>query len=397
MTNKIIRDIWMTWLLTLILVVVVLFISTNSDWLTVMAMLIISVVWSLKIVMLNKKNEIEKHTAVTDEQGNGIQSQSVSCFKNFVKVTDNEMPPLLESMDQLQGVISDANSKLQQSFSGLTTNADRQSHLIMEVLDQLRANDGSDDESLKFDKFAIETDQMLHEYVGLTVKVSDKSIEAAHKMQDMVDQMDTMFNLLGDVKYLADQTGLLALNASIEAARAGELGRGFSVVADEVRNLARKSGHLNEQIHKNVSLSRATLEETNSIVGQIASLDMKQALEAKENLDKMMAELEQVNRFVSSSLNASSTITAAIQSDVGRAVTALQYDDMATQLIDYVKLKMMSLDEGVNEIKPLLDQSDVAIIVQGINKLLLQQQEQKVVSQRVVSSTSMDHGDVELF
>ena len=397
MMNKIIRKIWPAWIVTLFVSAIIFITRTGDDWTSIILLLFVSAVWTIQIMIQSRviRDETQRHQ--DSEQNNDLKAQTISCIEDIISVSDLEIPPLLESMDQLQGVITDANNKLQQSFSGLTDNSSRQSQLIAEIIGQLRVDENTDDNALKFDRFAAETDQVLRGYVDLTVKVSDKSIDAAHKMQDMVDQMDMMFNLLEDVKYLADQTGLLALNASIEAARAGELGRGFAVVADEVRNLARKSGNLNEQIHKNVSLSRATLEDTNAIVGEIASLDMKHALEAKESIDKMMAELDQVNRFVSQSLNTSSMITESIQTDVGKAVTALQYDDMATQLIDFVKSRMLVLECGISSMQTLSAQGDVVALLQSISEALQQQKEGKAYSQRAVSSTSMEQGDVELF
>lgn len=206
-----------------------------------------------------------------------------------------------------------------------------------------------------------------------------------------------MFDLLDEVKYIADQTGMLALNASIEAARAGEYGRGFSVVANEVRNLADKSVKLNQQIHDNVTSSRMTLNETNNIVGQIASLEMTSALDAKDNLDNMIIELAQVSRFVANSLKSSSAITSAIQTDVGKAVMALQYDDMATQLVAHVKLWLTSLRDGMDSAQPLLAQGDVTAILQKVNSVLQKQIDEKPASRRAVSQASVDEGDIDLF
>jgi methyl-accepting chemotaxis protein len=291
--------------------------------------------------------------------------------------------------------------KLHQSFNGLTENSQQQSSLTIDIISHLHgaesdaSNDG--DAGLSFDKFASETATVLHDYVALTVKVSDKGIAAAHKMQDMIKQMEVTFNLLDSVRHIAEQTNLLALNASIEAARAGEMGRGFAVVAGEVRNLAEQSGGLNEQIHGHVKLSQATLKETNEIVGQIASLDMNQAIEAKEVLDEMMEEMEQRNRFISDSLNTSSSIAEAIKSDVGVAVMALQYEDMASQLIFHVKGRLEAFNEGINSTMPMLDQDDSQLILEKINDVILRQVEDKMSIQSAVSSSSVDEGDVELF
>lgn len=393
--NKVIWKTWPAWFITLVIALVIV-ITDPQKMGSVLAVIVVSMAWLLMILRLSNKFDLKFYVEKKDTGCNDIPAQVFECFNAVSLTTQQELPPLVESLNQVQSVISDANIKLQQSFNGLTDNSERQSNLTLDIIDQLQTNDDKDKTELKFDKFANETACVLRDYVDLTVNVSDKSIEAAHKMQDMVDQMDIMFNLLGDVKYLSDQTGLLSLNASIEAARAGEFGRGFSVVANEVRDLSKKSGNLNAEIHKHVSLSRSTLEETNDIVGQIASLDMNHALEAKDNLDRMMSELEQVNEFVSSSLSVSSQITGDIQTDVGRAITALQYEDMSSQLIAHVKSSLLGLKNQIDSLQPELDEDDIGNVLEMINGLL-KQYELKPVAQSAVSSTSMDQGEVELF
>lgn len=399
MIKKIILKTWPAWSVTLILAFAGVFLTDgNASGLLALAVLAVSGTWT--VLILKQFKDMVPTTA--EEQvihvDSDIEALMMQCLNNMVKASEHEMPPILESMDQMDGVVIDASTKLRQSFSGLTVNSERQGSLTLEIIDHLHVKDENDTDVLIFDKFATDTAEVLEGYVELTVKVSDKGIEAANKMLDMVGHMDTMFKLLKDVKYLADQTGLLALNASIEAARAGESGRGFAVVANEVRNLAEKSVHLNEQIHKNVSISRSTLDETNVLVGQIASLEMSGALDGKENLDKMIVQLEEVSHFVSDSLNASSGIASAIQSDVGQAVMALQFEDMSTQLNSHVKLWLTSIGEGIEQTRPLLEQGDLVTILTKINDVLEHQIENKPASHRAVAEqSSVDQGDVDLF
>ena len=388
--------IWHAWAVTLLIIVLAIILAAADAWGLIISLLIISAVWTITI------NQILKRTVANltkkQEEVSNINSKEklIECLENVNKIAGFEMPSLIDSLDQIYGVTLDAGSKLRGSFSGLTVNSEQQSQLTSNLAAQLRADDNEGSDALKFDKFIQEISEVLTDYVDLAVMVSDKSVAAAHKMYDMSEQMNMMFELLGSVKYLADQTGLLALNASIEAARAGDFGRGFSVVATEVKKLAEKSGELNEQIHDHVKLSKTTLGETNEIVGQIASLEMNKAIDATSNLNELMTELDDVNHFVSDSLNKSAIISESIKTDVGNATMALQFEDMSTQLIDHVKSRIERINDGIKSIDSILGEDNLFDILDHINVGLIQNIPENDIKS-AVASTSVDHGDAELF
>jgi len=393
--NKSSEQKWPVWFFSLLVAMAVIIVTDSV--VAGIAVVVVSVIWDI-ISQRQMKLALEYIQTKNNENYKvGVDELAKDCVEKLVASSEHEFPLLVGSMEQLLGVIGDASEKLHNSFNGLTEKSAQQNNLTLEIIDKLRAKDSEDVSTLIFEKFSRETASVIDEYVGLTVKVSDKSIAAANKASDMSKQMDVMFALLEQVKYLADQTGLLALNASIEAARAGELGRGFAVVADEVRNLAKKSAGLNDQIHHNVSNSKIILLDMNDLVGDIASLEMGHALDAKDNLEKMISDIDNVSRFVSKSLDVSSEVSASIQADVGNAVMALQFEDMSSQLIVHVKEWLENLGNGIDSVRPMLDKNDLNSILLEINNMLKKQIEHKPGLKSAVASGSVDEGDIELF
>ncbi|MFV7772012.1 methyl-accepting chemotaxis protein [Shewanella marisflavi] len=148
-------------------------------------------------------------------------------------------------------------------------------------------------------------EQTIEKIQALAVQLTD----SAEVVSELEKDSETIGSVLDVIRGIAEQTNLLALNAAIEAARAGEQGRGFAVVADEVRSLAMRTQESTEEI---AGIIQTLQSRTRSIV-QLMEATQKQGVESADQAASAGALLEQINTDVTNIMDMSTQIAAAIE------------------------------------------------------------------------------------
>jgi len=257
----------------------------------------------------------------------GMISQSLkdalSSIKSLIAKSKTISSSLASSSEQLSATTEEISRNLKsqtERASQIASAAEEMSQTVVDI-----AKNASN-----IAEVSVTTAGVAKEGKDMTIKTANeiKVIEGA------ISKLSEVINILGDrsrqigeivtvIKDIADQTNLLALNAAIEAARAGEQGRGFAVVADEVRKLAERTAKATDEIaemirgiQSEVDVAEGSMEDATKKVASGVELSQKAANILGQILGKAQ-ELQSMIQQIASATEEMSSVTDHITQDIG--------------------------------------------------------------------------------
>lgn len=257
----------------------------------------------------------------------------------------NALSDMSRSVATLANEVTNVSDQQSQAASGMAASVQQMTVSISHIADSAgSARDVSDESG----KLSAEGAKVIAEAVTEMRRIHESVQDTSHAIDDLGKKTETISTIMNVIKEVADQTNLLALNAAIEAARAGEQGRGFAVVADEVRKLAERTSSATDEIARMIvdiqqssGQSQHTMDEAVSRVNNGLTL-AERGGETVGRIHTSADRVADVVNAISSALrqqNAASTDIARnvehiAQSASGNAHSARQVAEATTQMRD---------------------------------------------------------------
>ncbi|MBP7582083.1 MAG: hypothetical protein KA757_13840, partial [Vogesella sp.] len=185
------------------------------------------------------------------------------------------------------------------------------------------------------------------------LKLLDESVDKRNQLIERIGQLQAhtsqLRGMAESVSYIAGQTNLLALNAAIEAARAGEAGRGFAVVADEVRKLSMQSNDTGKSISTSVSQIVAELEATALRAQQLGEEEKLLMNDASGSVTEVIDTFQQITHELKDSQQQLAASGGQVRDEIQDVLVNLQFQDRISQILGHVMADMQRLEATLND------------------------------------------------
>ncbi|MFT2110583.1 methyl-accepting chemotaxis protein [Marinomonas sp. 2405UD68-3] len=279
-------------------------------------------------------------------------SESLRSTIENVKETANQVSV---SATELSVISSQTNKGAKQQFVDMEQVATAMNEMSATVSDVAQNAEDALNSVMTADGHVQEGNRVIENVTGSAKALSEEVNSISDVIQELTVETDKIATVLNVIGEIAEQTNLLALNAAIEAARAGEQGRGFAVVADEVRTLASRTQHSTSEIQEIISSLQQGAQRATSVMSlglekAHDTLDgVEHAGENFKNISQSVAEINDRSAVIASASSQQSSAANEIDRSLARINEAANESAKGAEQTSDASVKLKELAQSLQD------------------------------------------------
>ena len=284
-------------------------------------------------------------------------------FNSFIDKMQSSISEIVASVTQLttmSGQLSSTSAHSHQQVATQSTAISQTTEALTEMFTSVKhiaANaTQAADSATDADKEANKGGGIVSETIRGINQLSDELVDTAKIIHQLESYTNNVETILGTIRAIAEQTNLLALNAAIEAARAGEQGRGFAVVADEVRTLASRTQDSTQEINHVLEELQGAAKHAVSAMGRgtkMAEHCVHQSGSASDSLNEITAKvsfISNVNEQIAAATEQQHRTSELIQTYIDDIQSTAKNSLQTTKQLDTVSQSLCDITSGLGQV-----------------------------------------------
>jgi len=276
-------------------------------------------------------------------------NQMTQNIRNLISEVTNTSDVVVTQTSRVDDIAAQSSQSIELQSSEIEQVTTAVNEMTISVQEVARTTSEASDASIQVSNEANSGNQLVASSLE-SIKLLSTNIDHSVEMIDLLaKESDGISVVLDVIKGIADQTNLLALNAAIEAARAGEQGRGFAVVADEVRTLAQRTQQSTQEIEKIIQRLQSGVSDTSksmTISHENVGKSVTSSEEVGEALGRISSSAQSIVDFNALIVTATEEQTIVAQ-EIDQKIIAI--NDLTTQSAEGAKDTVESLDNMVEQ------------------------------------------------
>lgn len=335
--------------------------------------------WRLRLLL-------KKLRRMTNERSQRAEPRPESLMSGLGLMADQLLPVWERQVESARGQAEAAVVSLTGEFAAMATELEQATHLFADLTDAQGIGE----------VFQRSEQRLLGVVTALQQVLSSnqQQLEIIGHLPEVIEDLNRMAE---EVSIIANKTTLLAFNAAIEAARAGEAGRGFGVVAEEVRSLSELSGNAGASMTRRVAEINELIR-TASQATETVKVHGEAVRESDRTIQEVLSDLRDLTGHMASSGEVLNTTNERIRSGVSNAIVSFQFQDRTSQILSHVRDNISLAAASLQKQAEMIDGSlaaDMEALLKELESSYAMQEERALHTAE--SATTSDSEDITFF